>query len=78
VALVAYVNHVMASPPPVSALPVKMYAVVFSGVFAFLLTLFWKHNQSAYPQHYAQWNRSFICERCGAVSQHELSNNFVS
>jgi hypothetical protein len=78
VALVAYVNHVMASPPPVSALPVKIYAVVFSGVFTFLLTLFWKHNKSAYPQQYAQWNRSFICERCGVVSQYELPNNLVS
>jgi len=78
VALVAYVNHVMASPPPVSVLPVQMYAVLFSGVFVFLFILFWRHNRSTYPRKYADWSRSFICERCGAVSQHGLPSNFVS
>ena len=67
VALVAYANHVMASPPPVSVLPVQIYAVLFSGVFVFLFILFWRHNRSTYPRRYAQWNRSFICERCGAT-----------
>ena len=71
-ALVAYVNYVMASPPPVSALPVEIYAVLFSVAFVFLLILFWRHNHSTYEQRYAQWNRSFICERCGAVSQERL------
>jgi hypothetical protein len=74
-AQVAYVNHVMTSPPPVSVLPVQIYAVLFSSVFVFLFILFWRHNRSTYPWTYAQWNRSFICERCGAVSQHELPNN---
>ncbi len=78
VALVAYVNHVMASPPPVSVLPVQIYAVLFSGAFIFLFILFWRHNRSTYPREYAQWDRSFICERCGAVSQHELPDKFVS
>ena len=75
-ALVAYVNHVMASPPPVSALPVEIYAVLFPVAFVFLLILFWRHNHSTYQQLYAQWNRSFICERCGAMSQHELPDNW--
>jgi transcriptional regulator with XRE-family HTH domain len=75
VALVAYVNHVMASPPPVSVLPVQIYAVLFSGAFMFLFVLFRRHNRSTYPREYAQWNRSFMCERCGAVTQHELPNN---
>jgi transcriptional regulator with XRE-family HTH domain len=78
VALVAYVNHVMASPPPVSALPVEVYAVLFSVAFVFLLILFWRHNHSTYQQLYAQWNRSFICERCGAMSQHELPDASIS
>jgi hypothetical protein len=72
VALVAYVNHVMASPPPVSVLPVQVYAVLFSGALSFLFILFWRHNRSTYPRKYADWSRSFICERCGVVSQHEL------
>lgn len=78
VALIAYVNHVMASPPPVSVLPVQIYAVLFSAVLVSLLILAWRHNRSTYPRRYAQWNRSFICERCEAVSQHDVPNNSVS
>jgi transcriptional regulator with XRE-family HTH domain len=73
VALVAYVNHVMASPPPVSVLPVQIYAVLLSGAFILLFILFWRHNRSTYPRQYSQWDRSFICERCGTVSHRENS-----
>ena len=68
-ALVAYVNHVMASPPPVSALPVEIYAVVFSAAIVVVGCLFLKHNHGTYSRQYAQWNRSFICLRCGSVIQ---------
>ena len=74
VALVAYVNHVMASPPPVSVLPVQIYAALVSGAFIFLFILFWRHNRSTYPRRYAHWNRSFICERCGVVSEEAVVN----
>ena len=70
VALVSYVRSVMSSPGPASSLPVKLYAVVFPLVFLFLVTLFWRHNHSTYSREYAEWNRSFLCERCGTVSQH--------
>jgi ribosomal protein L40E len=69
VALVAYVNHVMASPPSVSVLPVEIYTVLFSSVFVPVGCLLWQHNHGTYPRQYAQWNRSFICQRCGAVSE---------
>ncbi len=72
VALVAYVRSVMSGPVPASSLPVKIYAVVAPVVFILLVTIYWRHNHSTYQTQYAQWNRSFICERCGAISQHEL------
>lgn len=77
-ALVAYVNHVMASPPPVSAWPVEIYAVLFSGAFVVLSYLVWKHNHSTYRRQYAQWSRSFICQRCGDVSQQSFDGDVVS
>lgn len=76
-ALIAYVNYAMASPPPVSVLPVEIYSVLFSGVFVFLLMLFWRHNHSSYQQDYAEWNRSFICSRCGAISEFSNEKTFV-
>ena len=72
VALVVYVRSVMSSPSPASSLPVKLYAVLAPVAFLLLVALFWRHNHSTYQSQYAQWNRSFICERCGAVSQHDL------
>jgi hypothetical protein len=78
VALVVYVRSVMSSPPPASTLPVKLYAVLAPVAFLFLVALYWRHNQSTYQSQYAQWNRSFICERCGTVSQHDLPSATLS
>ena len=72
IALVLYVQHVMASPVPASSLPVKLY-VVFAPLVLFLLVgIVLRHNRSAYEQKYAWWNESYICERCGTVSQQAL------
>lgn len=68
VALIAYVRVVMTSPPPVSSLPVKIYFVVAPLVFIFLFVSVWRHNHSTYQRLYAEWNRSFICQRCGGVN----------
>jgi hypothetical protein len=68
VALVAYVRVVMTSPPPVSSLPVKTYVLVAPLVFIFLFVSIWRHNHSTYEQQHDQWNRSFICQRCGSVA----------
>jgi transcriptional regulator with XRE-family HTH domain len=73
VALVAFANHVMASTPPVSVVPVKIYGVLFSVAFVLVSCLFWKHNHSTYPREFARWSRSFICSRCGAVSEQDIS-----
>ena len=72
VALVAYVRVVMTSAPPVSSLPVKIYVAVAPLVFIFFLVSIWRHNHSSYERQYAQWNESFICQRCGTVGQQSL------
>jgi hypothetical protein len=72
VAIIAYVRSVMSSSYPASSLPVKIYAVLAPVAFIFLVARFWRHNHSTYQRRYAQWNRAFICERCGTVSQQAL------
>lgn len=74
VALVVYVRSVMSHPGPASSLPVTLYAFIFPVVFAVLLAAIWRHNHSAYSREYAEWSRSFVCERCGTVSQHDLAS----
>jgi len=70
VAFCAYIVFVASSTPPVSTLPMKLYVFLAPLVFLVLVFSFWQHNHSTFPREYAQWNRSFICQRCGTVSQH--------
>jgi hypothetical protein len=74
-ALFAYVVFVASSPPPVSTLPLKMYVFLAPVIFLVLAFLFWRHNRLRFPQEYARWDRSFICQRCGAVSLHDVPRN---
>ena len=71
IALIIYVQHVMSGPVPASSLPVKLYVALAPVVFVLLVGIVWRHNHSTYEQKYARWNESFICERCGAVSEQE-------
>jgi hypothetical protein len=72
IALLLYVQHVMSSPVPASSLPVKLYVIFAPVVVLLLIGIVWRHNHSTYQQKFAQWNESFICERCGTVSQQAL------
>jgi len=74
ISLVAYVQVVMASPPPVSSLPGELIAALLCGVFIVLLTVIWRHNHSRYRTEYEKWDHCFICQRCGAVSSPQSSD----
>jgi hypothetical protein len=75
VALIAFVIHVNSTPPPVSSLPAQLYVIFASILFSFLLFVFWRHNRVTYQAQYIQWERSFICQRCGAVSVHDVPHS---
>jgi len=40
-------------------------------MFLLLLVLFWRHNRSAYKRLYSQWERLFLCQRCGTLTEEE-------
>ena len=67
--IVFYVNTVMKNSSSVASVPLMAYSLVSAGVFVVLLLIYGKHNYLTYPGQYARWNRSFICERCGTISQ---------
>jgi hypothetical protein len=71
-ALFAYVIFVASSPPPVSTLPLKMYVFLAPVVFLVFAFAVWRHNHLTFPREYARWDRSFICQRCGAVSLQDV------
>jgi hypothetical protein len=78
IALVVYVRSVMSGPVPASSLPVRLYAILAPAAFISMVAVFWRHNHSTYQRQYAQWNQSFICGRCGTVSQHDLPTASLS
>jgi len=67
--IVFYVNTVTKNSSSVASVPLMAYSLLSAGVFVVLLLIYGKHNHLTYPGQYARWNRSFICQRCGAVSQ---------
>jgi hypothetical protein len=72
VGFLAYVIFVIVSTPPVSSLPIKLLVFLAPIVFCALVFLTWRQNSLIYPARFARWDRSFVCQRCGAVSQHEV------
>jgi len=77
-ALFAYVIFVASSAPPVTTLPLKMYVFLAPVVFLVLAFAVWRHNHLKFPQEYERWDRSFICQRCGAVSLHDVPRSSPS
>ena len=74
--IVFYVNTITKNSSTVSSMPLAIYSVLSACVFILLLALFWRHN-SSYQTQYGRWNRAFICERCGTVSQHDFPSTCV-
>jgi len=70
--LVFYVNTVTTNAATVSSSALTLFALISGAIFVLLLFLVWRHNHSAYQRGFAEWNRSFVCERCGAVTRQGL------
>jgi len=69
--LVFYVNTVTTNSSTVSSTPLTLFTLISTASFALLLFLVWRHNHSMYQKRFAEWDRSFICQRCGEISQQE-------
>lgn len=67
--IVFYVNTITNNSSSVSSFPLTVFGVLSACLFVALFFIYWNHNHSTYPRQYAEWDRSFICERCGTVSQ---------
>jgi len=68
ISLVFYTNTVMSSSSMVSGFPVVVFGVIGTAVLLASVAVIWRHNQLVYPRAYDYWERSFVCQRCGAVT----------
>jgi hypothetical protein len=71
--VVFYVNTVATNSSTVSSLPLTFFAFIFVAIFASLMFIVRKHNHSTYQKQFTEWDRSFICSRCGFISAHDLT-----
>jgi amino acid permease len=69
--LVFYINTVTTNASTISSTALGAYAAIASVIFALILLLVLRHNLTVYPKRSAEWGSSFICQRCGAVSEQD-------
>jgi len=70
--LVLYVNAVTTNSSAVSSPPLTFFALIAAAIFLLMMFLVRRHNRTTYAEGYAQWGRSFICQRCGALSEQKI------
>jgi hypothetical protein len=58
----------MGSSTKVSSLPVVVGMFVLAIGSLVSLFVIWRHNHLVYPRQHAEWNDSWVCQRCGGVS----------
>src|SRR5207244_1464272 len=61
----------------VSSPPLTLFALLSAATFLLMLVLLWRHNQSAYKRRYSLRQRSFICQRCGTLTEGRLCTKVV-
>jgi hypothetical protein len=69
--LVFFVNTITTNASTVLSPPLTAFGLVFGATFLLLSLLVWRHNHTTYERQQAEWDRSFICQRCGTIGQQD-------
>jgi len=67
--LVFYVNTVTKNATTVTSPALTAYALIAVVIFGFVLAVVVSHNHSVYPKRFGEWDRAFICQRCGTITR---------
>ena len=69
--IVIYINIGPKHSYAVLSTPLILFSRLSAATFLLLLVLFWRHNRTTYRGRYSQWERSFLCQRCGSLTEQE-------
>ena len=69
--IVFYMSTITRNSSAVLSPPLIRFSQLSAATFLLLLVLFWRHNQFTYKRRYRQWERSFLCQRCGTLTVQE-------
>src|SRR5438876_4760245 len=76
--IIFYINAVTGNSSAVLSPPLILFSLLSAATFLLLLVLFWRHNKFAYKRRYSRWERSFLCQRCGTLTEQDrLSTKVV-
>ena len=67
--LVFYLKTTTRNVTTVASPALAAYLLIGAIAFGLVLALVVWHNHAVYAKQFAEWDRSFICQRCGAVSK---------
>ena len=70
--IVFYISTITKRFSAVLSPPLILFSGLSAVTFLLLLVLFWRHNQPAYKRRYSLWERSFLCQRCGTLTEQEF------
>jgi len=70
--IVSYRNTITTNSPAVLSPPLTLFALLSAATFLLLLVVFWRHNHTTYKRRYSQWERSFLCQRCGTLTEQKF------
>lgn len=62
----------MTNSTTVISIPLFWFVAFCVGLCFLFGSIWWKHNRSTFPREYARWNSSFVCNKCGSVSEQKL------
>jgi len=51
------------------------FSWIYCGFLVGRLWALWRYNHRSYPQRYREWDRSFMCRRCGKIVQNAAQAN---
>src|SRR5207302_3691793 len=76
--IVFYINTITKDSAAVLSPPLVLWSGLSAVTFLLLLVLFWRHNQFTHKRRYSRWERSFLCQRCGTLTEQDrLSTKVV-
>lgn len=70
--IVFYTNTVTTNSQTIASVALAVYTTLAVCTFVAIFAAFWRHNHATYPRQHAKWDRSFICNRCGTMSEHNF------
>lgn len=70
--ILIYINTLTKNSAAILSPPLILFLGLSVVTLLLLLVPVWRNNQSAYKRQYSEWERSFLCQHCGTLTEREF------